>query len=44
MKKKYKTPQMQTILFRGPVVMVTGSTTVVNGFTEDSDAYIGDTD
>ena len=41
MKKKYIIPQMQTVLFRAPVVMLGGSNNV-NGMVEDTDAVIGD--
>ena len=43
MKKKYITPQMQTVLFRAPVVMLGGSNTV-HDFNNGGNIYIGDTD
>lgn len=43
MKKKYITPQMQTVLFRAPVVMLEGSNTV-NNYENGGDIYIGDGD
>ncbi len=43
MKKKYITPQMQTVLFRAPVVMLEGSNTV-NDFNNGGNIYIGDSD
>ena len=41
MKKKYITPQMQTVLFCAPVVMLGGSNNV-NGMVEDTDFVFGD--
>lgn len=41
MKKKYITPQMQTVLFRAPVVLVSGSNTV-NDFENGYDVNVGD--
>ena len=41
MKKKYITPQMQTVLFRAPVVLVSGSNNV-NNFENGYDVMIGD--
>ena len=45
MKKKYITPQMQTVLFRAPVVMLVGSNTV-NDFNNynNNNIIIGDGD
>ena len=45
MKKKYITPQMQTVLFRAPVVMLGGSNTV-NDFNNynNNNIIIGDGD
>ncbi len=43
MKKKYITPQMQTVLFRAPVVMLEGSNTVKD-FNNGGNIFIGDTD
>lgn len=41
MKKKYITPQMQTVLFRAPVVLVSGSNNV-NNYENGYDVMIGD--
>lgn len=43
MKKKYITPQMQTVLFRAPVVMLEGSNTV-NNYENGGNINIGDSD
>ena len=43
MKKKYIIPQMQTVLFRAPVVMFGGSNTV-NEYGNGGNINIGDSD
>lgn len=43
-KKRYSKPQTETILLRGPVVMLESSSVGVNNYEDGGDFTIGDDD